>query len=102
MLVHSYLQELLGSCECSLAEVVAQPHLATRGRMERPLVPYARRPGDCGLIYIYSEEQTQIKDVVTFQVRELEQKSEWKDRTPLTFEKKNSMICGQGGNPRGP
>lgn len=63
-----YAQELLGSCECSLAEVVAQPHLATRGRMERPLVPYARRPGDCGLIYIYSEEQTQIKDVVTFQI----------------------------------
>ena len=55
----------MGSCECTLAEVVA--HRRGQARFERALMPYARRPGDCGVIYIYSEEQTQIKDVITFQ-----------------------------------
>ena len=55
----------MGTCECTLAEVVA--HRRGQARFERALLPYARRPGDCGVIFIYSEEQTQIKDVITFQ-----------------------------------
>ena len=58
-----YDQEPMGTCECTLAEIVSR-----RGsRFERFLSPYARRPGDCGALYICSEEQSQIKDVITFQ-----------------------------------
>lgn len=60
-------QEPLGTCEATLAEIVARGAGGQAGRFERPLSPYQRRPGDSGVLICYSEEQSQVKDKITFQ-----------------------------------
>jgi len=62
-----YEQEPLGTCEATLAEIVARGGDSQSGRFERALSPYQRRPGDSGVLICYSEEQSQVKDSITFQ-----------------------------------
>lgn len=55
-------QETMGSCECTLAEVIS-----CKTRFERGLSPYRHVEGDGGLLCVYAEEQTGLKDKITFE-----------------------------------
>lgn len=82
-------QDNLGTMECSLAEIVKQSGKRVRNgcematsihvnnvksgkniifnsifQYERGLSPYRREPGDCGVMVVYAEEKSGLKDKV--------------------------------------
>ena len=59
-----YEQDSMGTMECTLAEVIAA---SAKSRFERGLSPYRQVLGDSGVICLYAEEHTGLKDTITFE-----------------------------------
>lgn len=57
-------QDTMGNMECTLAEVIAA---SSKGKFERGLSPYRQQLGDAGVVSIYAEEHTGLKDTITFE-----------------------------------
>lgn len=55
-------QDTMGSMECTLAELIS-----TKGRFERGLMPFRQTLGDSGILSVYAEEHTGLKDTIMFE-----------------------------------
>jgi len=57
-----YNQDSMGTMECTLAEVIA-----AKGRFDRGMAPFRQALGDSGVMCVYAEEHTGLKDTITFE-----------------------------------